>query len=116
MPKLLVPCLTDFARRVQGSSEVGLQVLGKGRVLALVPGIVLRLFPLAILGVATIVVLGIAVPTERTAVWSLSCLRCLIPRYGLHGDRSRFAGLVMTSNVTSPIPALECLALRGLLP
>lgn len=94
--------------------EVEQQVPRKGRVLASVPSIMLCSFLLTLLGVATIAASGIIALVERHVVRSLSCLKCLIPRYGLRGVP--FSGLVVTLNVMTPILALACLALRGLLP
>lgn len=71
----------------------------------------LRLFRLALLGVATI---GNCSVVGCPIVRSLSCFRCLVPRYGLSGVL--FSNLVMMSNVTMPIPTFLCLSLSGLLP
>ena len=103
----------DFTRRVQGSGEVGEQVPGKEQVLAPEPGIMLHSFLLALLGVATITTLGFVALAECLVVRSLSFFRCLVPRYGLSGIP--FSSLVMTLNITTPVPTLACLALRGLL-
>jgi hypothetical protein len=76
--------LADLAQCVQGSVEVGQQVLRKGRVLALVPGITCCSFSFALLGVAMIATSGIAVLAERPIIRSLSCLSCLILGCRLH--------------------------------
>jgi hypothetical protein len=73
----------------------------------------LRSFPLALLSVATIAVLGIAAFAECPIVRSLFYFRCLILGYGLSGIL--LPGLMVTSNVTTPIPILTFLALRRLL-
>jgi hypothetical protein len=70
----------------------------------LVPGVALHSFPLSILGVATIAALGIAALVERPVVRSISCFRCLVSGYRLRGVP--FSGLMMTLNVTAPVPAL----------
>jgi hypothetical protein len=69
---------TNFTRHVQGSSEVRQQIPRKEWVFVSEPGIMLRSFPLALLDMATIV--------EHPIVRSRSCLRCLVPRYGLRRD------------------------------
>jgi hypothetical protein len=73
-----------------------------------------RLFPLTLLGVATITASGIATLVAHSIVRSLSCFRCLIPGFGQSGVP--FSGLVMMSNVTTPVPMFLRLVLRGLLP
>jgi hypothetical protein len=78
------------------------------------PSIVLRSFPLTFLGVATIMALGIATLTEHPVVRSLSCFRCLIPRYEL--SEISFSSLMITSNVMMLVLTLACLMLRELLP
>jgi hypothetical protein len=71
----------------------------------------LRLFRLALLGVATI---GNCSVVGCPIVRSLSCFRCLVLRYGLSGIS--FPGLMVTTNVTTLVLMLACLALQGLLP
>jgi hypothetical protein len=61
--------------------------------------------------VATIGNCGVA---ECPIVRSLSCIRCLILRYGLSGIS--FPDLMVTTNVTTLVLMLACLVLQGLLP
>jgi hypothetical protein len=78
------------------------------------PGVLFCLFPLVLLSVANITASGIAALTEHSVIRGFNDFRGFVSGVGL--SRIPFLGLVVTLDVTPPIPMLTCLTLWGHLP
>jgi hypothetical protein len=76
-------------------------------------GIVFCSFLLALVGVVTITTSRISAFAKHPVVRSFSYFGCLVPRYRLSGVP--LPGLMMTSNITTPVLTLTCFMLQGFL-
>ena len=97
---------SDFARRIQSSGEVGVQVAPEEWILPALPCILLGLF----LSPAAITSSGVPSFSEDAFFRSLSYLRDLVSRDRLL--RIPFSGRVMSSNVPAPVPPSAGFSLR----
>jgi hypothetical protein len=100
---------SDFARRVHGSGEVGVQVAPEEWILSTLPCILLSLF----LSSSAITSSGVPSLSEDAFFQSFSYLRDLVSRDRLF--RIPLSGCVMSSNVPAPVPPSTGLSLRRVL-
>jgi hypothetical protein len=98
---------SDFTRRVHGLGEVGVQVAPEEWIFPALLYLLLGLF----LSSSTIASSGISSFPEDTFLWSFSCLRDLISRYGLR--RVPLSGLVMSPDILASVSLSAGFPLRG---
>jgi hypothetical protein len=97
---------SNFARRVHGTGEVGIQVAPEEWILPALPCVLLSLF----LSSAAITSSGVPSFSEDAFLRSFPYLRDLVPRDRLL--RISFSGLVMSPNVPAPVSPSAGFSLR----